>query len=69
MYIAKFMELKRKRKFCHLTTKKIKSSAIDSKEFCEKNAKVVKFEGIHFEIDINRDLRISFDLKTFHSIM
>jgi hypothetical protein len=52
-----------------LTTKKIKSSAIDSKDFCEKNAKVVKFEGIHFEININRYLRISFDLKTFLSKM
>jgi hypothetical protein len=63
------MGIKRKGNFCHLATKKIKSSAIDSKDFCKKNAKVVKFEGIHFEININRDLRISFDLKTFHSKM
>jgi hypothetical protein len=63
------MGLKIKGKFCHLTTKINKSSAIDSKDFCETNAKVVKFEGIHFEININRDLRIYFDLKTFHSKM
>jgi hypothetical protein len=41
MYITKFMGLKRKGKFCHWTTKKIKSNAIDSKDFCEKNVKVV----------------------------
>jgi hypothetical protein len=50
MYIAKFMRLKRKGKFCHFDNpKNKKSSAIDLKELCEKMPKLSNLKEFIFK--------------------